>query len=369
MDDSDLIIRIRSMQDYRQDSTELVDLFQRCEATNKESASMTDRQKKSMSLFHCEFTDYLWCMEQYPESYCLELVQSNDNKIIFTTIVNVKRVHLGPHLTVSAFARLARMDPERRRQYLTMNFFLQIEPFMQSLGVDFGLGYTLATNNPSLNLQRALLKSVLKELFHLDIFVVPTTSNIGVPPLKKLTQVETEQLWTVDLADWVHRPVLSDLRRITASKEYVGTFVSGSLPAGSYTAASMWQPTSAILCDDRHDQQKAYRGPYRLIFNLVQSNAPTDDQRETFVNALSNTVAIEGIPFMLCHVERSSPFNEVFRRRALAMTTEILSRRIRSPRMAELGDQYDYSPVWLDPRDFSSLLYFTPVSDKVYSNL
>ena len=87
------------------------------------------------------------------------------------------------------------------------------------------------------------------------------------------------------------------------------------------------------------------------------------------LSALSNAAATDGIPFILCHIEQSSPFNAVCRSRAVAMTTDLLSRHKVSDRMIAAGDEFDKLPVWLDPRDFSGLLYFGPLSSKVKSGL
>ncbi|CAF4082321.1 unnamed protein product, partial [Rotaria magnacalcarata] len=34
-------------------------------------------------------------------------------------------------------------------------------------------------------------------------------------------------------------------------KEYQGTFIIGDFGSERYSAASVWQPSSAMLCDDR----------------------------------------------------------------------------------------------------------------------
>jgi hypothetical protein len=51
------------------------------------------------------------------------------------------------------------------------------------------------------------------------------------------------------------------------------------------------------------------------------------------------------------------------------MTTEILSRRAVSQRMIELGDKLDRSSVWLDPRDFSGLLFVSLLPEKIKCQL
>ena len=160
MDHEDLQFRIRSMHDYRTDTDEIVRLLERCEASNLQSVvNESSKTEKSKTIFHCEFTDFLWCMEQYPESYCMELVDPKDGRIIFVVTVHVKRVHVGPRLMNMSFSRLARMDPTRRGQHLAMNLLLQSAPIITNLGLDFSQGYTSATNSPSLNLQRTALGS------------------------------------------------------------------------------------------------------------------------------------------------------------------------------------------------------------------
>lgn len=57
------------MYGYHEERDKLIDLFQRCEATNQMSASMGSKYTAG---FHYEFPDYLWSMEQYLESYCIQ---------------------------------------------------------------------------------------------------------------------------------------------------------------------------------------------------------------------------------------------------------------------------------------------------------
>jgi hypothetical protein len=66
----------------------------------------------------------------------------------------------------------------------------------------------------------------------------------------------------VNQTDWVRRPALSNLRHIMKMKDYQGTFVAGDFASGRYSAASVWQPSTFILCDDRSDMKNAHRGPY-----------------------------------------------------------------------------------------------------------
>jgi hypothetical protein len=311
-------------------------------------------------------------MEQYPESYCAPLVDPIDDRIIFTFVANVKRVHCGEHLMTAIFSRLGRVEPYRRRQHLIINLFSQNEQVFECLGYDYSQGYTLTTNTPSLNLQQMIFGSRQKEISLLDILILPTALDVKATQLYKLNQAETERLWTVDLADWVCRPVLSDLRRIMKMKEYKRTFVIGDFSSGRYSAAPLWQSTSAVLCDDRSNSKNAYRDPYWLAFNFFQypsSKLNSRNEKETLLSSLSSTAFNNGIPFLLCHTEQSSVFNPLCRKRALAIATEILGRQAASKRMTELGDKFDKSPVWLDPRDFSTLLYFSLLPEKIKCHL
>ena len=132
--------------------------------------------------------------------------------------------------------------------------------WLQRVGVDYSQGYTLGTNVPSLGLQQKLLELLPTEALPLDIFVLPTELSPTTARVHKLTQTETERLWMVDLADWIGRPVLSDLRHIMKMNEYVGTFATGNYLTGEYAGASLWQPSNAILCDDRTNIEHPYRG-------------------------------------------------------------------------------------------------------------
>lgn len=367
----DLEFRTTSMYNYHADRTALIDLFRRCQSTNRESALM-GAGSQSLTLFHCEFTDYLWCMGQYPESYCHYLVQSPDGQIVAAFVSNLKRVQFGPYVMTAVFNRLTRVDPTRRRDNIAVKLLFVAGEWLQRIGVDYSQGYTLGTNVPSLGLQQKLLELFPTQALPLDIFVLPTESNPTAARVHKLTQTETERLWMVDLVDWIGRPVLSDLRRIMKMNEYVGTFAVGNFLTGEYAVASVWQPSNAILCDDRSNKEHAYRGAYRLAFNFFQSPSATScssDEKRLLLSALGNATATDGIPFILCHIEQSSPFNVVCRSRAVAMTTDILSRHKVSDRMTVAGDEFDKLPVWLDPRDFSGLLYFGPLSNKVQSGL
>ena len=164
------------------------------------------------------------------------------------------------------------------------------------------------------------------------------------------------------MIDWISRPILSDLRHIIGMKEYIGTYVIGDFPHGSFCAASVWQPSNIIICDDRQSLSNPCRAPFRVIFNIFESNQGAIDKRELLLSGLLDAIALDKIPYVLGHVDIKSPFNELLRQRASAISTEILSRRIISSRMQDTNDEYDNSPVWLDPRDFSALLYFFEIS-------
>ena len=368
---SDLAFYTHSMYHYHEIKTAVIDLCRRCEDTNRTSATI-GAGSQSLMHFHCEFTDYLRVMEQYPESYCHSLVESNGNKVVAVYITNLKQLYFGPYVITALFARLFRVDPNHRRKnlgtYLVSSAFKQLAP----LEVDCILGYTLTTNIPSLAFQHRTLVPVYRGTDRLNIFIVPTGSNSMVIRLHKLTQMEVERLWTVDLVDWINRPVFSDLYRIMQMSEYLGTFAVGDFPTGQYAIASVWQPSSVILCDDRSNMKNTYRGPFRLIFNFFQSTSvpsSSNDNARMLLSALSNAAAIDGIPFMLCQIDESSPFNLLCLDRAVAMTTEIMTRDNISHRMTVLKDKFDKLSTWLDPRDFSGLLYFFPVSNKVQSQL
>ena len=185
--------------------------------------------------------------------------------------------------------------------------------------------------------------------------------------MHKLTPHETERLWMVDLIDWINRPVLSDLRYLMQMKEYLGTFAVGDFPTGRYAGASVWQPSSLILCDHRPNIRNAYRDPYRLVSNFFQSSTVpsySNDEKIMLLSALSNAAAIDGIPFILCHIEQSLSFNALLQEHAAAVVTEIMTRNNISSRIAIAQDELDKSTTWLDPRDFSGLLRFGPVFGK-----
>jgi hypothetical protein len=311
-------------------------------------------------------------MEQYSESYSTLLIDSINDRIVSAAVGNLKRVHYGEYIMTVMFIRMLRVEPSRQRQHLAKNLLSQVVKVMECLGIDFTQGYTRATNIPSLTLQQTLWGSQRKEISLLDIFILPTALNVAATPLYKLNQIETERLWTVNLADSICRPVLSDLRHIMNMKEYKGTFVIGDFPSGRYSVTSVWQSTNAILCDDRSDSKDAYRGPYWLAFNFFQSPSSElnlRDEKEILLSSLSSAAFNNGIPFLLCHTEQSSVFNPICRKRALAIATEIHSRQDISQRMTVLDDKFDKSPVWLDPRDFSVIPYFSVLPEKLKCQL
>ncbi|CAF1682017.1 unnamed protein product [Rotaria magnacalcarata] len=126
-------------------------------------------------------------------------------------------------------------------------------------------------------------------------------------------------------------------------KEYQGTFIIGDFGSERYSAASVWQPSSAMLCDDRPASH-------------------TNKESQHLLSSLSRVAAKKGIPFILCFAEQSSPFNQLCHTRALARATEIRMHRAFSQRMANFKDPSSSSPIWFDPRGFSSLLYFSSLS-------
>lgn len=366
MEDSNFTFYCLTNEDYNDRRDQLFDLFQRCETTNQSSATMNLQNRSAPVIFHCEFTDYLWCMKQYSKSYCFLLQDAKTQRVVGACVFNLKDVHIGGKVIKISFGRLARIDPERRRQYLILKLFTHVQKLLDSLHIDFTQGYTLFTNTPSLTLQRTYLHFNRKEICLLDIFVIATKSDDLNTTLRKLTAEEMEQLCMTILSDWVCRPVLDELQRIVNMTEYVGTFCTGDFPSGRYTVASVWQSFNAIVCDDRPSSISSYRGPYWLIFNFFQSPelvSSSDEEKLKMLSSLSNLAFRNGIPFVLCHIQKSSVFHGVCRKQALAMTTEILSWNIYSQQMFDLKDEFDQCPVWLDPRDFSSLLYFTPLSD------
>ena len=106
----ELVFRTYSMYDHRDIHTSLVDLCRKCEETNQASAKGS-QDSRSLAPFHCEFTDYLRCMEQYPESYCHTLVESTSNRVVAALLTNLKRLHFGSYVMMGGFGRLVRVDP------------------------------------------------------------------------------------------------------------------------------------------------------------------------------------------------------------------------------------------------------------------
>jgi hypothetical protein len=369
---SNLVFRLRSMHDYHEDRSAIIDLYQSSEAKNRMPALMSTNSTVPSSGFHCEPTDYLWCMEQYSESYCGLFVDPIEDRIVAACMFNFKQVHYGEHILTAIYIRMLRVEPSRQRQHLGRNLLLQFLQAMKGVAYDCTQEYTRITNIPSLTLQQRIWEPRRKEISLLDIFILPTALDATATPLYKLNQTETERLWTVDLADWVYRPVLSDLRRIMNMKEYKGTFVIGDFPSGRYSAASVWQSTNIILCDDRSHSTNAYRGPYWVAFNFFQSplsESNSRDEKEILLSSLCSAAFNNGIPFLLCYTEQSSVFNLICRKRALAITTGILSRHDRSERMTVLKNKFDKSPVWLDPRDFCTLPQLSLLPEKTKSHL
>ncbi|CAF2898517.1 unnamed protein product [Rotaria sp. Silwood2] len=149
VDNSELICRIRSMYDYNDDRKAIVDLLHRCESTNEASAFKSNSGGSSV-LFHCEFPDYLRCMERYPESYCLQMIDSKDNRVVLVYVMNCKRVHFGPYIMSTVFGRLGRVDPNRQRQLVGMSAYPHVAQFVRQGGFDYGQNHTMVTNVASI---------------------------------------------------------------------------------------------------------------------------------------------------------------------------------------------------------------------------
>lgn len=367
----EFVFHTYSMYDYHNVRYSLVDLCRKCETTNRTSATRNNGNQPVTS-FHCEFTDYLRCMEQYSESYCHTVAESRNDSIAAALIVNLKRLHVGSYTITGSFFRLMRVDPHQRRKKVgTYLLGMAIEHSQQN-GADYHIGYALSTNVGSMGLIKKLPEQVCMNWCPTDIFVIPTESNNKVTQWHKLTQKETERLWMVDLIDWSNRPILSDLRSVMQMKEYLGTFAVGDFPTGRYAVASVWQPSSLILCDDRLNMKNVYRGPYWLVSNLFQSTTATpysNDEKRMLLSALNSEAANNGIPFILYQIEQSSPFNAFVQKQAVAVTTEFVAQINYSSRMATIKNDSGKLPTWLDPRDFSGLLYFNPMSGKDSSHI
>ncbi|CAF1483481.1 unnamed protein product [Adineta steineri] len=369
---SDLVFRIYSMHNYEQHVTEMNDLFQRCESTNYKSVTMGDNNKLPI-VFHCESIDYLRCMKQYPESYCYTLINPKDGRVVAIVTLHIKFLYFGSSLVTVTFSRLARVDPAQRRQNLSINLMMQVSQTVIDHGSDYITGYTTYTNVPSLGLQQRLYGSFSNTVSRFNHFILSTRTTSETIKLHKLSFEETERLWMVDMIDWVQRPSLSDLHRIMHMDEYIGIFVIGDFSSGRYAAAMIWEPLTMILCDDRSSTNNAYGGRFRLALNFFQSSSLipsiTVHEREHLISALSNATANDKIPFLICDIEESSPFTSLVQQKALAMTTENISRVPLTKRFADMADQYTNSPIWFDPRDFGSLLYFKPLSKELQSQL
>lgn len=356
MNNDDLIFRCRTNNNYHEDSAELMDLFRKCEKSKHISASAP--------LFHCEFTDYLSNMNQYSQSYCFQLVKRDNGQIVFVCVSNQKQLHFGDHQLLATFTRLLRVEPSQRRQKIAFYGLKCMEDFFKCNESDVVLSYILASNTPSLKLTHTSMNPPLKSINYLDIFVMPTTLNSAKSQISKLSSEETERLWTMDLSHCYHRPILTDLQNIMKMKEYQGTFIAGDVPSGRFSAASVWQPSSAILCDDRPHTKNTYRGPYWLVFNLFQSlksSSYSSKLNQLLLSSLSHIAAKQGIPYMLCHVDQSSLFNPLCRKQALGVATEVQSHYAVSEHATNLIKQFHGGPIWLDPHDFSSLLYFNAI--------
>jgi hypothetical protein len=164
---NDLVFRYRSSNDCHEDSTELINLFRRCETTKQASPSMSTTGGPGIALFHCEFTDYLANMEQYLESYCFEMVQPTDGRILAAYITNLKELYFGEHLMTAGFSRLVRVDPSRRRHKLAQNLMKLGNQVLQLKGFDIELSSTLTTNSRSLNMQRSQTELLKRKCVYL----------------------------------------------------------------------------------------------------------------------------------------------------------------------------------------------------------
>ncbi|UJR38467.1 hypothetical protein I4U23_031135 [Adineta vaga] len=369
---SSMIFRMYSMDDYEQHTTEIINLFQRCSTTNHNSVMMGDNSLLPTT-FHCEFTDYFRCMKQYPESYCYTMMSAIDGRVVAVIVFNVKLAYFGSTLMTALFSRLIRVEPTLRRQNLAMTMFMRIYNGRKDRIRDYIQGYTTITNNASLNMQQRWFGSMPDTAARLNNYILSTATDLSMKKLRKLSIAETERLWMIDIADWVQRPELSDLRRILNMDEYVGTFIVGDFTAQRYIAVMIWEPSSMIISDDRPGIENAHRGQFRLALNFVESSKSSlpisIDEKEEFIATLCNVTYNDKIPFLICQIQESSNFTTLIQHRALAMTTEIMSRKSLSERFSEVMDQFANSFVWLDPRDCAGLLYFKSMTEKLQSQL
>jgi GNAT superfamily N-acetyltransferase len=142
---SELVFRTYSMSDYHEIQTALIDLCRRCENTNQVSV-MGSVDSQSLVLFHCEFADYLRCMEQYSESYYHTLVESTNNRVVAAFLTNFKRLHFSSYVMTGGFARLIRVDPSQRRKNVGIHVMQAAVEQVRRRGMDYCLGYTLASS-------------------------------------------------------------------------------------------------------------------------------------------------------------------------------------------------------------------------------
>lgn len=140
-------------------------------------------------------------MEQYNQSYCLQMRERQSEHIVAAAVANLKEVHFGGKTMKLSFSRLARADPDQRRQGLSLMLRSEGRKIWLTKEIDFTQGYTLLTNIPSLTLQRTYTGKERKEIALLDIFVVPTQSNIMAPSFRELSSIEMEQFCMIGLAN------------------------------------------------------------------------------------------------------------------------------------------------------------------------
>jgi len=363
---SELIFLTRSSYDYHEDKQLLIDLFRRCENTN--SSSMSSGNTISASLcFHCETNDYLRSMEQYLESYCHYVKHSNNHRALAVYSTHLKRVHFGSYVVTMTLARLMRVDPEYRRKYLARDLIEYTRELNENMGPDYFQGYTSVINNPSIDLQNSHTPSLHQKMYLLNSYVIGTTFNERTQKLYRLTREQTEQFWIKTLSHWVQRPIIAELRLLMDMPEYMGTFCIGDFQSNQFAAATIWEPSKTNLCDDRSNS-KSYgtRCTLRLILNFYQSNDGNDG--EELLRALSHQAAIDGYPYVIFHVEQSSPFNSLCQKEnLLGRASHLFTRMIVTKRMFSIDKEFYHAQIWLDPRDFSSLFFYDSLPEKIYS--
>ena len=365
---SDWVFCTRSSYDYHEDKQALLDLFHCCESTNLSSMS-SGKMITSSLCFHCETNDYLRCMEQYFESYCHYVKHAKTQRALAIYSTHWKRVHFGSYIVMMVLARLMRVDPDYRRQYLARDLIDYSRNIHMNFGHDYFQGYTFVINTPSLELQKNQIPALGQSIYLLNSYVIGTKLNEHAPTLYRLNQVETEQLWMKTLSHWVQRPLISDLRRLMNLPEYIGTFCVGDLESNRFAAVTIWEPSKTNLCDDRKSSKTfGIRCPLRLALNFYQSM--DGKEGEELLRALNHQAAIDGYPYLVHHVQHSSDFDSLCQKEnILGQATHLFSRMITSQRMIDIDNDFRQASIWLDPRDFSSLFFYDSLSKKISSRL